>query len=126
MTGTSGRFLSAVFIITLATVAMQCRKDSNPVFGYLNNAEVQCENGEQRATLKTAMNDILTLSGRELEMKRYRDYRGRENRWDLPTLLVRHFLPDDTSKTLGENFYTDVKSPEVTKLAGELSRRLGD
>ena len=126
MTGTSGRFLSAFFIITLATVAMQCRKDSNPVFGYLNNAEVQFENEEQRATLRAAMNDIMTLSGGELEEKRYRNYRGEDNQWDLPTLLVRHFLPDDTSKTLGENFYTDVKSPEVTKLAGDIARRLGN
>ena len=126
MSGIPGRFLAAVPIIMLATIAMHCREESNPVFEYLNNSEVQCENKEQRETLRAAMNDIMTLSGGELEAKKYSDYRGRKNQWDLPTLLVRHFLPDDTSKTLGENFYRDIKSPEMKKLVGELSRRLGN
>jgi hypothetical protein len=125
MAGKPGRVLSSVYIIMLAITATYCRNEPNPVFEYLNNAEVQFENEEQRATLRAAMNDIMTLSGGELEAKKYRNYRGQDNRWDLPTLLERHFLPDDKSKTLGGNFYRDVKSPEVTKLAGELARRLG-
>lgn len=49
---------------------------------------------------------------------------GRENQCDLPTLIYRHFVLDKKSKSLGENFYHDVKSKEVQEEIKKIVEKL--
>ena len=60
----------------------------------------------------TALNDILRLPQDELRIKRYKDYTGTHGEWDLLTLIVSHFVPDEKI-TLGDNFYHDIKKKEM-------------
>jgi len=82
---------------------------------YFNNVELQYKGQIQEENIIAAMNDILNLSEEQLKLKRYKDYSGLENQWDLPTLIYKYFVPDKESKTLGNNFYKDVKAKEVQK-----------
>ena len=101
--------LLILFIIQLTS----CKDSENQVLNYFNNVELQYEDQVQEETILEAMNDILNLSEEQLKLKRYKDYSGLENHWDLPTLIYKYFVPDNESKTLGENFYKDVKVKEV-------------
>jgi len=92
-----------------------CEKSGNPVADYLENAELQYEGKIQEENIRTALNDILNLTEEQLKSKRYKDYAGKEDQWDLPTLIYKHFVPDRKGKTLGNNFYRDVKAEEVQK-----------
>jgi hypothetical protein len=100
-----------------------CATVQNPVYQYFENAELQCEE-VQEETIKEALYDILTLPEDKLRERRYSEYRGREARWDLPTLIYRHFVPPGNARTLGDNFYRDVKSRKVQKKVEEFLRRL--
>jgi hypothetical protein len=66
----------------------------------------------------------LTLPEEELKNKRYKDYTGKENQWDLPDLIYRHFVPDMKGKMLTDNFYSEVKSEEVQKKVKEILEKL--
>ena len=101
--------LLILFIIQLTS----CKDSENQVLNYFNNVELQYEGRVQEETILEAMNDILVLSEEQLKLKRYKDYSGLENQLDLPTLIYKYFVPDNESKTLGENFYKDVKVKEV-------------
>jgi len=85
----------------------------NPVVDYLKGAELQYETEIQKENIANALNDILNLSEEQLKEKRYKDYTGRENQWDLPTLIYRYFVPEPPGTTLGDNFFQDVKSEET-------------
>ena len=108
-------FSLLLIFLFLGIVLISCSKDENPVLDYFENAELQYEGKVQEENIVTALNDILNLSEEELKTKRYKDYSGKEDQWDLPTLIYRHFVPDKKDKTLGNNFYHDVKSKEVQK-----------
>ncbi|MCD4783612.1 MAG: hypothetical protein K8T10_07250 [Candidatus Eremiobacteraeota bacterium] len=99
--------------VTIAVILSSCKETDNPVFLYLKNVELQYEGEVQKENIKTALQDILTLTLDQLKKKRYRDYKGKENQWDLPTLIEKHFVPAKSGITLGDNFYKDVKSMEV-------------
>ncbi len=85
----------------------------NLVVDYLTTAELQYEGGIQKQNIYAALNDILYLSEQEIRHKRYKDYNGKEEQWDLPTLIYRHFVPSQQGKTLGNNFYRDIKLEDV-------------
>ncbi len=87
----------------------------NPVTEYLKGIELQYETEIQKESIIVALNDILKLSSEQLKEKRYKDYTSEEDQWDLPTLIYRYFVPDRQGKSLGDNFYYDVKSEEVQK-----------
>lgn len=83
-------------------------KVRNSVADYFENSELQYETEIQKENISAALDDILKLSEEQLKERKYKDYTGKENQWDLPTLIYRHFVPDGP-KNLGENFYHDVK-----------------
>ncbi|MBU3918907.1 hypothetical protein KKC63_03335 [Patescibacteria group bacterium] len=85
---------------------------ANPVADYLKGAELQCEE-IQRENIAVAFNDVLNLSAEELKEKRYKDYTGKENQWDLPTLIYKHFVPVPPVVHLGDDFFNDVKLEEA-------------
>jgi hypothetical protein len=55
------------------------------------------------------LSDALTLSEKELEVKKYKDYQGLEAQWDLRTVFEKYFVPEKPV-SLGDNFYHDIKS----------------
>lgn len=99
-------------------------ENDNPVVNYLENADFQCENEGQEENVITALKDILNLSEKELQTKRYRDYTGKPDQWDLPTLIYRHFVPDKEGRTLGKSFYHDVKTSEGQEIVKEILERI--
>jgi len=91
------------------------KKNTNPVAMYLKKAELQYEGEVQRDNILDALHDILTLAPKDLKARRYMDYQGSDGRWDLPTLIYRHFVPYKKNRSLGANFYKDVKTTNVQK-----------
>ena len=85
----------------------------NSVADYLREAQLQYEGEIQKDNIITALNDILNLSAEELMEKKYKDYTGKENQWDLATLIYRHFIPKSPGTTLGDDFFHDLKSAKV-------------
>ncbi len=114
--------LLAVFCIPL--LCFGCKSSENPVFDYFSKAEIQYEGKEQEDNIVQALKDILTLSESELREKRYSDYSGKPGQWDLQTLVLKHFVPDKPEKTLGKNFYRDVKAEEVQVEVKKLLERV--
>lgn len=80
---------------------------------YFDGVEVQYENKAQKDTIIQALNDILNLSEEDLKTKRYPDYAGRRDIWNLSVMISRYFVPDDPNKSLGDNLYRELKSNEV-------------
>ena len=101
----------AVSLVLAVVASLLCGCATNSVANYLDNSEVQFAEETERATLVQAFNDALTLSAEELAARRYPDYQGNPRQWELRTLIERHVMPDAQGKSLGEDFYSDIKSP---------------
>jgi hypothetical protein len=101
-----------------------CKKHRNPVLDYLDGAEIQYEGEVQKENLIDALQDALHLPPEILQGRMYKDYQGSENRWDLPTVIRRHFVPDSKSKTLGSNFYHDITSEKARGKVAEILEKL--
>ncbi|MCK4523592.1 hypothetical protein KAU15_01580 [candidate division WOR-3 bacterium] len=110
---TKTRFNLLLIILFIGITLMSCGKDENSVQNYLEDAELQYEGIAQEENIITALNDILNLSEEQLKTKTYQDYSGKENEWDLQTLIYKHFVPSEKGKTVGNNFYNDIKTNEV-------------
>lgn len=108
-----------LILILLVGISGLSWAKENPVLDYFKNAELQCEDS-QKQNIINALEDALNLSEKDIKEKRYKDYTGKENQWDLQTLILKHFLSNKNS-TLGDHFYQDIKSEEVQK---ELKRFL--
>jgi hypothetical protein len=87
----------------------------SPVVNYLRNAELRCENKEQLETIGFALTDALDLPVKKLKKKTYTDVSGKKKSSSLKALIERCFVPDNPFKSLGQNFYGDIKTPEVRK-----------
>ena len=119
--------INALILVSLLLFIFQlssCKDSDNQVLNYFNNAEIQYEGEIQRENLITAMKDILNLSEEQLKLKKYKDYSGNENQWDLPTLINKHFVPDREDKTLGKNFYHDIKAKEVQEKIRQILKQI--
>jgi len=105
----------SVFIVQVDETVYSPSLDeaANPVAQYLKGAELQYETEIQKENIVTAFNDILNLSVEELKERRYKDYTGKENQWDLYTLIYRHFVSAPPGVHLGDNFFNDVKLEEA-------------
>lgn len=112
-----------LFLIFLLSAFHGCHKHGNPVLEYFENAELQVEDNIQEKIIIDALNDILRLSASELMNRRYGDYEGEADQWDLPTLIYRHFVPDQKA-SLGDNFYHDVKARKVQKKIKEILEQI--
>ncbi|MBN2029969.1 hypothetical protein JW824_06950 [bacterium] len=112
-----------LLLITPIMIFISCIEEKNTLNNYLDDVELQFETN-QLENIKMALKDALTLSSEELESKRYEDYTGTPNQWDLRTLFEKHFMPDDPQKKLGENFYTDIKSEDVQNTIRHIYEKL--
>ncbi|MBI4645554.1 MAG: hypothetical protein HY738_02905 [Bacteroidia bacterium] len=99
--------------------------DQNSVLAYFENAELQYEGEIQKGNIINALIDAINLPEEDLKIKKYNDYTGKSAQWDLQTLIYRHVIPDAKNKTLGNNFYHDVKSSEVKNIICEILKSLG-
>lgn len=114
-------------IIGLVFILMCCQSTNkqNSVTLYLSSAEIQCEGDEQKANIVHALKDVLHLSEDQLRKQRYKDYEGNEQQWDLPTLVKKHFVTDANHKSLGDNFYHEIKEKhaqlEVKKILKKIN-----
>jgi len=111
-------------LLVAAAVLPGCGRATNPVLDYFDNAELRYETEAQKQNIVRALHDILTLPAQELAQRRYEDYAGKPNEWDLPTLVGKHFVPDKQGKTLGPKFYIDVKSPKAQAQVRRILDRL--
>ena len=93
----------------------------NPIAAFLEGVEIQAEHEQQRNICR-ALQDLAMLPLAELRRSRYADYQGTPAKWDLQTLLSRHFVPDSMSKGLpeGEEFWTYVGAGSVRSSARRL------
>ena len=99
-------------------------KQKNQTAQYFENIEIQYENSAQKDEIIRALKDMLSLDINQLKAQRYSDYSGREGQWTLTELLNRYFVPDDSSKVPGDNFFEEVQTPEVQKIIKELLKIL--
>ncbi len=113
-----------VCIVLLFMVSSSCERQHNPVLDYLDGAELQYEGDAQRENIIAALEDVLHLSPEVLQGKRYRDYQGNENVWDLRTVIARHFVPRSKDKMLGLHFHHDITSKEVKSVVAEILENL--
>jgi hypothetical protein len=90
------------------------------LFNCFENVEIQYETEEQRENILSALNDILYLSVEELKNKKYKNYVGEMNKWDLETLIYRHFISDTKDMKFGDDFYNNLKSKEVQEQVEKL------
>ena len=99
---------------------IQQLRNNNCLVEYLAQSEIQYETDKQKYNIINALNDILTLSIDELKNKKYPNYIGEENQWDLPTLISKYFIPVRKNLTLGDNFYTNIRRKEVQEIIKDL------
>ncbi len=111
-------------VLLLLITGPGCSHRVNPVADYLKNAELQYEGKAQEETIAAALNDILSLPDEQLKAKKYSDYAGTKDQWDLPTLISRHFVPDRKGKSLGDSFYCDVCSEEARREIRKILERM--
>lgn len=105
-------YIPAILIIILTFQGCE-HKGPNPVLGYIKNSQLKFSNKMQRDVVKGAMYDILTLDKEYLEERRYKDSEGNDNKWDLRQVVQNYFVPNKPGYSLGDDFYTDVKSDSV-------------
>ena len=113
-----------LLLVAFLMIASGCEDTDNMTLSYFQNAELQYEGEVQKENIITALNDILTLPAEELKEKKYKDYTGKENEWSLESLIYNHFVPDKEGKTLGNNFYDDIKKPEAQEKVREILKSL--
>lgn len=93
---------------------------ANTTAAFFEGIEIQCETEEQREVIRKALNDMLTLNEAELKKAEYPDYFRKGQKIKLGQVIYSYFVPDDSQKTLGENFYQELKTVEVRKLLEKL------
>lgn len=114
----TNKCLFAIILLIMAACSSNSSDKKNELqkdefLKYFENVEIQYETETQKESILTVLNDILNLSADELKNKKYPNYTGKENQWDLPTLINRYFVPADKNTTLEFFFYTKIKRKEV-------------
>jgi hypothetical protein len=118
------KMIRFALLVLIPFIWIKCQSPQNPVLNYLTNAELQYEGAAQKENIANAMHDILSLSEEGLKARKYMDYTGKDNQWDLPTLITRHFVPDKQGKTLGNNFYHDIQLKETKEIVSHILERI--
>lgn len=112
-------YILAAFIFLL-TVQGCSHKAANPVLNYIKNSQLTFSNRMQRDVVKAAMLDILTLDKKYLVEMRYKDSNGNDSAWNLQQVVQYYFVPKKPGVSLGDDFYSDVKSDSVMVEIGRL------
>jgi hypothetical protein len=99
-----------------AVTGSRSTRPRNTVEDYLNGAEEQAEDDDQRAVIKQAFIDMLNEPVESLRKKRYRDYQLHPNQWPITEVLYRYFVSDPLGGFDDEELFRDVKKPEARKM----------
>ena len=119
------RHFTLGLLAVLAGAAWAKKAAFPPVWSYLEGCEFQAEDEGQRANFRKGLDDALSLPVAELKARRYADYQGKAGQWDLETLFRKHLLPAQAGRTLGGNFYTDLKDLRVQAQLQALRKKIG-
>jgi hypothetical protein len=93
-TFTNRSFVCLAIAIALSTGFFACRdKGPNTVVAYLQGAERQSEDMDQRREIEKALNDMLTVSPDELRKRRYANYQMQPGAWTIIDVFHKYFLP---------------------------------
>jgi hypothetical protein len=105
-TFTSRLLLSLAISIVVSFGLFSCRdKGPNTVIAYLQGAERQSEDLDQRREIEKALNDMLTLSPDELRKRRYANYQMEPGAWTIIQLLHGYFVPQELKGLDEARFY---------------------
>lgn len=106
-------FLLFTLVVSIFLYSGCGKKGGNRVLNYLKNSELKFDNKIQRDNIMDAGKDVILLSSDDLKLRRYKDYDGNENQWDLQTLFTKHFVPKKPGLDWGDDFYHEVKQDSV-------------
>ncbi|MEA3450292.1 MAG: hypothetical protein U9Q83_00145 [Bacteroidota bacterium] len=112
--------LLSLFIIAVTLTA--CNNQTDEVYEFFQNAELQYETKAQEEYIIEALYNItnFNLSEDELKQKRYEDYMGKEFQWNLLELLNYHLVHLDKSIILGDDFYSEYRRKEIQGMIEEI------
>jgi hypothetical protein len=99
-------------------------KEMSQTYNFFYNVEVQCETGFQRNEIIKAINDMLTLDTISLKNKKYSNYNQEGEFWTIIELIHKYFVPDAQNKTLGDNFYQEIKKTNVRNILKKIKKNL--
>ena len=117
-------FFLAISIVVFGSL-FACRdKGPNTVVAYLQGAERQSEDLDQRREIEKALNDILTLSPDELRARRYANYQMEPGAWTIIQLLHRYFVPRQLVGLDESRFYHDIADPAARAVVQERLREV--
>jgi hypothetical protein len=104
--------LCLVISIVVCLGLFSCRdRGPNTVVIYLQGAERQSEDLDQRREIEKALNDMLTLNPDELRTRRYSNYQMEPGVWTIIDVLYNYFLPRKPAGLDESLFYRDVAEP---------------
>jgi hypothetical protein len=96
---------------------------------FLGKAQLQIETDTQRAELNRALQDIATLSPKELASKRYADYAGHPNQWTALQILRAYYYspspPPPSDAVLYAELNNSAVRSAITRFANEAAANLG-
>jgi hypothetical protein len=83
---------------------------------FFSGAQYQAESDDQIQEIRLALQDLATLPPDELRRRRYSDYQMKAGQWNLPTLLMRYFVPADLQVVHEDALYRDAQAPEAKEV----------
>jgi hypothetical protein len=92
----------------------------NAVTSFFKDAELQAETDEQRQEIKIVLLDMLNLNTNELKAKKYPDYQGHINQWDVIKFANSYFVPSSPMVLSPDTFFEDLLKPEARAVIQEL------
>ena len=102
---------------------------SNPLSRFFKNANIQCEDDEQRKNILNALEDALALPVDTLKTRRYADYTGQRNKWDYIELIEAHFSSGPYDPW-ADKFYDYIKlkstQEQVRRMVNNIKKQLTD
>lgn len=111
-------------IVLILILLLGGKMKENKTAGFFAGVEIQYETEEQKGVIIEALEDMLTLDEEDLKKKEYPDYFRKGEKVNIEQVIYSYFVPDDAKKTLGSNFYQEVKTKEVQELLNNLLQRL--
>ena len=89
--------------------------NANTVAVFFQQAELQAESDEQRKEVRMVLSGLLELPVEQLKEKKYPDYQGHADQWDILKFLHAYFVPAKPQQLSAEQFYRDLPRPEARK-----------
>ncbi len=95
--------------------AVESAGTANTVVHFFQQAELQAETDSQRMEIRTVLTGLLELPVEQLKERKYPDYQGHPDQWDILKFLNSYFVPVTPQQLSAEQFYKDLRQPEARK-----------